>query len=474
MVSLATKHNDPEAKLGWNERIGFGIGGFGFNMINAVMGSFLTIYFTNAALLDAAIVSSIVAVSKLLDGISDLIVGNIVDRTKSPLGKGRAWLVRMCIPLAIATVLLFNVPQNAPDMVKYVYVFIFYNLVNAVFLTFVLVPFYSMISLISRNAYERGMLGNVQQIFQTLGNVVINSVFVAMLTRFTDSTETIYTQRSFTITMIIICAVMVLVTFICVLCTKERVKDDKKSNEEKGDAVNPITSFKALLSNRYWVIMFFANFVIFFVIIMYSVGSVFYAQYIYQDMSLYSFLANAISIAQFAIMFATPFFMKKFGKAKIYTFGILVLSIGFLGFGLFADGGSLPMIIIFNVLKGCGIGMAGGMAMGMVADTITYGKLKTGVNAVGMGNAALSAAQKLGLGLGTAVFGWVMDGAGFDGALDLQGIAQPAAVADAIRVMYSWVPLVMSLVIFALLLVLYDIDKKLPAMLAEAEKAEQN
>lgn len=469
MVSFATKHDDPDAKLGWGERIGFGVGGFGFNMINAVMGSFLTIYFTNAALLDAAIVSSIIAVSKLLDGISDLIVGNIVDRTKSSLGKGRAWLVRMCIPLAVSTVLLFNVPQNAPDMVKYVYVFIFYNLVNAVFLTFVLVPFYSMISLISRNGYERGMLGNVQQIFQTLGNVVINSVFVAMLTKFTDSAETIYTQRSFTITMIIICAVMVLITFICVLSTKERVKDDQESAEEKGDAVNPLTAFKSLLANRYWVIMFFANFVIFFVIIMYSVGSVFYAQYIYQDMNLYSFMANAISIAQFAIMFVTPFFMKKFGKSKIYTLGIAVLSVGFLGFGIFADGGSLPMIVLFNVLKGCGIGMAGGMAMGMVADTITFGKLKTGINAVGMGNAALSAAQKLGLGLGTAVFGWVMDAAGFDGALDIQGIAQPESVGNAIRVMYSWVPLVMSVFIFVLLVLLYDIDKKLPELQKQKE-----
>ena len=75
MISFATKHNDPEARLGWPERIGYGTGNLGMNMINAVLGSFLTIYFTNVALLDAGIIASIIAASKIFDGISDLVVG---------------------------------------------------------------------------------------------------------------------------------------------------------------------------------------------------------------------------------------------------------------------------------------------------------------------------------------------------------------------------------------------------------------
>lgn len=210
MASFATKHNDPNQKLGWGERIGYGTGQLGMNAINGILGSFLTIYFTNAAFLDAGIIATIIAISKVFDGISDLIMGNIVDRTHSKFGKARVWLMRMCIPFAIATVLLFYVPQNFPTMAKYVYVFILYNLVNAVFYTSMLVPYYSMISLMTKNPYERGMLGNVQQIFQTLANVIINAIFVKMLTTFTSSAETIYTQRAFTITMIIICMPTVL------------------------------------------------------------------------------------------------------------------------------------------------------------------------------------------------------------------------------------------------------------------------
>ena len=81
-------------------------------------------------------------------------------------------------------------------------------------------------------------------------------------------------------------------------------------------------TIRALLSNKYWVIMFFAMLCIFFVIIFYSIGGVYYSLYIFKDMGQYSWRANSISIAQFAIMFATPFFMAKFGKRWIYCAGM--------------------------------------------------------------------------------------------------------------------------------------------------------
>lgn len=471
MQGLATKHNDPEAKLGWGERIGYGTGQLGMNAINAVIGSFLTIYFTNCALLDAGIVASIIAVSKVFDGISDLIMGNIVDRTKSKFGKARVWLMRMCIPFAIATVLLFTVPSNWPDMARYIYVFIFYNLVNTVFFTSMAVPYYSLISLVTKNAFERGMLGNIQQIFQTLANVIINSVFIVMLTAFTDNTENIYTQRAFTVTMTVICICMVILSLFCFASVKERVKDGDPAEgqtDKKTDAANPLAAFKALVTNKYWLVMILANFVTFFVVIMYSVGNVYYCQYIYGNMGWYSFMSNAISIAQFAVMFITPLFMKKYGKANIYKAGTALMTVGFLGFGFFAH--SLPTIVVFNALKGLGLGMSGGMAMGMIADTITYSKIKSGINPVGMGNAAVSASQKLGLGLGTAVLGWVMAGAGFDASLDLQGIAQPDSVITAIQFMYNWIPVIMCGIVLVMLIIVYDLDKKLPEMQKEAEQ----
>lgn len=468
---LTTKHDDPNGKLGWGERIAFSSGGFGFNMINGIIGSFLTIYFTSAVGLNAGIIATILAVSKVFDGISDLIMGRIVDRTDTRLGKARVWLLRMCIPFAVSTMLLFFVPQNWPSMVQYIYVFLMYNIVNAVCLTGMIVPFYSMVGLVTANQYERGLLGNVQQIFQTLGNVVINSTFVTLLGWFTSSTETLYTQRGFTITMLIYCSAMVLVSLFCVFNTKERVKGDALQGEEKKEEHANTASFldtvKALLKNQYWLLLTLGNFVIFTIIIFYSMGTVFYSQYVLYDMGQYGILSNAISISQFAIMFVTPVIMTKISKEKIYTFGMLVMAIGFAATGIST---ASAILICGNVLKGLGVGLCGGMALGMVADTVTYGKLKTGIDTVGMGNAGISAAQKIGLGLGQAIFGWVIAAAGLDGALDQAGKHQPESVSTAINFLYGWVPAIMAAAMFVLFLFFYHCErdiKKLEGKAAE-------
>ncbi len=73
-------------------------------------------------------------------------------------------------------------------------------------------------------------------------------------------------------------------------------------------------------------------------------------------------------------------------------------------------------------MASCGRGMDSGMALGLVADSITYGKLKTGIDAIGKGNAGASAAQKLGLGLGlgVAIFGGAVAKAGLSGTIAAQ------------------------------------------------------
>ena len=466
---LTTKHDDPNGKLGWGERLAYGSGGFAFNMINGIIGSFLTIYFTSAAGLNAGIIATILAVSKIFDGISDLIMGRIVDRTDTKMGKARVWLLRMCIPFAVSTMLLFFVPQGFPDMVKYVYVFLIYNICNAVCLTGMLVPFYSMVGLVTAEPYERGLLGNIQQIFQTLGNVFVNSTFVILLTKFSENPNTIYTQRSFTLTLAVYCALMVVVSLFCIFNTKERVKldavsaDADKAEEPKKNE-NVMETVKALLANKYWLLLTLGNFVVFTIIIFYAMGTVFFSQYVLYDMSQYGMLANAISVAQFAIMFVTPILMTKISKEKIYTFGMLVMAIGFLGSAIT----TAPALLIgSNVLKGLGVGLSGGMALGMVADTVTYGKLKTGIDTVGMGNAGISAAQKIGLGLGQAIFGWVLAAAGLDAALDQLGQHQPQSVSTAITFLYGWVPAIMAAAMFVIFLLFYHCERDIKKLEAQ-------
>ena len=208
-------------------------------------------------------------------------------------------------------------------------------------------------------------------------------------------------------------------------------------------------------------------YLIFFVIVMYSEAAAYYAQYVLGDIDYYGPINNALSISQFVIMFLTPAFMKKFGKHRIYQVGLFAIIIGFAGTGL--CGTNLPLLILFNIIKGIGLGASRGMAFGMVSDTIEYGEWKSGVVTVGMGNAGVSAAQKLGLGLGQAVLGWVLAGSGFNSAEAVQS----AAAQSAISFCYNWIP-VICVALCIILMFFYRLDKEMPQIRQEMAERRKN
>ncbi|MCM1539746.1 MAG: glycoside-pentoside-hexuronide (GPH):cation symporter [Blautia sp.] len=465
MFSFASKTNDPNTKLGWNDRVGYGMGNFGMAWVNGMMSAFLMKYLTDVSLVDAGVVSAIIAISKLFDGVSDLIMGRIVDGTHSKFGKARVWLIRMCLPLAISVVLLFSIPASMTGMIKYIYVFILYNLVNSVFYTAMFVPYNSLISLSTTDSYEHGMLGNISMIFQTIANICMNTFFMTMVVKFSGAAEPYMAeaQGGWTLATIVVGIIIVISALVCICGTKERTAVQAEAGEKPRDEVPTGKALKSLFTNRYWLSMIFAMFVIFFIIVMYSAGAIYYCADVLGDYALYTPVNNALSIAQFAIMFLTPFFMKKFGKHKTYMVGLVGMGIGFLGTGF--AGTNVALLILFNALKGIGLGAAGGMAFGMVADTLEYGEWKDGFKTVGMGNAAISAAQKLGLGIGQVVLGLILDAGGYDGGAAVQS----DSAKSAISFLYNWLPVGMIVVTF-IIMITYKLDKELPKIQKELEE----
>lgn len=115
------------------ERFAYGCGDFGCNIIYTAMSAFLLFYYTDYAGVSAMAVGTIMMISRIFDGISDIVMGVIVDRTHSRFGKARPWILRMCIPFAISGVLMFSVPASWTSTPKLVYVFITYNLVSGIY-----------------------------------------------------------------------------------------------------------------------------------------------------------------------------------------------------------------------------------------------------------------------------------------------------------------------------------------------------
>ena len=438
---------------GWAERICYAAGGIGIRLgIGAITGYFL-IYLTNVALLDIAICSAIIAVSKLFDGISDIVVGNIIDNTVSNLGKARIWLLRMCLPFAVTLMLLFWVPSGLPQLLKYVYVFLIYNIVNTVMLTFMSLSHYSLVSLISGDRKEQTILSSIQALTRSIGAICGSVVFVRLLNTFTNEPGNQNTQVAYTRSIAVFCAAMLVLTLITVIGTRERVRTApvrKKTSLLKESAASLIL----LLKNRYWVTLIVCDLLIIIVLQLMATGAPYYALYILKDMNYVSQILMTNLIPTVLIMFAVPFLTEKFGKRKVFAAGLVIAILGLIGVGLTAP--SITPMLLFNGLAGLGHGLHKGTVVALTADMVIYTEKTTGQFKAGTGNAGLSAAEKLGTGLASVILGSLLAIAGFNAALKVQ----PEAASNMISMLFIWIPVLGLVIVLAIFLLFFDLERK--------------
>ena len=141
--------------LSFFNKFGYGTGDFAANMVYGLVSSFVMIYLTNTVGMNAGIIGTLILVSKLLDGVTDIFFGNLIDRTHSKMGKARPWMLWSYVGNALALVATFAIPESMGDTAKYAYFFIFYTLLNAIFYTANNISYSALTSLITKNPNER-------------------------------------------------------------------------------------------------------------------------------------------------------------------------------------------------------------------------------------------------------------------------------------------------------------------------------
>lgn len=457
-MNTKSDNMDPNAKLSFLERFAYGVGDYAGNLVYSSISAFLLVYYISVVHVDAAVASSILAISKIFDGISDLIMGRIVDRTKSKWGKARPWIIRMSIPLAVCTVLMFSVPASWGNAAQIAYMFLSYNLVSTVFYTGLNVPYATLQGLMTTNQYERGLLGNFRMLLATFGTMTVNTV-VPWLTTYFGGGE-MYTQSAWTISFIILMVVFVALNCLTFFCCKERVTDNVAETAEKPKGPSVLECLKSLLKNRYWIIMVVFLFSLYFMMSTFFGSNMYFAQYVLEDAGSYSLISNALSIAQMAMMFITPFIMIKLSKRWLAMIGMAVSVVAFVLTAM--AGKNVTMVVICNVLKGAAFGCGAATMFGLLQDAITYGQWLTGVQAMGMGNAASSFCMKVGSGVGTAALGWILDAGGFDGTAAVQS----ASAVASINVACIWVPVITG-IIGVICMLFFNIDKNYDKAVAD-------
>ena len=153
--------------LKWYQKVAYGTGDVAGNCGYALISSFMMLYLTNAVGLNSAIIGTLMMVSKLLDGVSDIFFGGLMDKTKSKMGQARPWMLYGQIGVSASLFLVFCIPSMSQTM-QYVYFFVFYTAYNAVFYTANSIAYASLAAKITKNGQERVQLGSIRFILRHL------------------------------------------------------------------------------------------------------------------------------------------------------------------------------------------------------------------------------------------------------------------------------------------------------------------
>lgn len=430
--------------LKWYNKVGYGSGDIAGNVVYAFLSSFVMIYLTNIVGLSAGIVGTLIAVSKLFDGFTDIFFGSMIDKTHTKLGKARPWMLYGYIGCAITLAAIFAVPESWGATAQYAWFFIAYTLLNGVFYTANNIAYSALTSLVTKNSKERVQMGSYRFIFAFATSLLIQSVTIGFVAKCGGGAAAWRTVA------IIYSVIGLIINTISTFSVKELSEEElhegkeKKAQEEK---YGLLEAFKLLVSNRFYLMICGVYILQQLYGAMINAG-IYYMTYVLKNENLYGAFSWAINIPLIIALVFTPALVGRWkGMYKLNLRGYMV---AVAGRGLVVVAGymgSVPLMLLFTALAAFGQGPWQGDMNAVIASCSEYTFLTKGKRVDGTMYSCTSLGVKLGGGLGTAIAGWMLEFSKFDGTLAMQ----PQSCIDMLHIMYLWLPLVIDVLIMLVL-----------------------
>ncbi len=430
--------------LKWYNKVGYGSGDIAGNVVYAFLSSFVMIYLTNTVGLSAGIVGTLIAVSKLFDGFTDIFFGSMIDKTHTKLGKARPWMLYGYIGCAITLAAIFAVPESWGATAQYAWFFIAYTLLNGVFYTANNIAYSALTSLVTKNSKERVQMGSYRFIFAFATSLLIQSVTIGFVAKCGGGAAAWRTVA------IIYSVIGLIINTISTFSVKELSEEElhegkeKKAQEEK---YGLLEAFKLLVSNRFYLMICGVYILQQLYGAMINAG-IYYMTYVLKNENLYGAFSWAINIPLIIALVFTPALVGRWkGMYKLNLRGYMV---AVAGRGLVVVAGymgSVPLMLLFTALAAFGQGPWQGDMNAVIASCSEYTFLTKGKRVDGTMYSCTSLGVKLGGGLGTAIAGWMLEFSKFDGTLAMQ----PQSCIDMLHIMYLWLPLVIDVLIMLVL-----------------------
>ena len=407
--------------------LGYLLGPAGALLLNAVLGTYLNVYYTDVLKLTplwgGVFLTVFPIVSKVIDAITNIVMGQVIDRTRTKEGKARPWLLLSAPLVTITAILLFIVPEGS-DTVKAIWVMISYNLFYSFAYTIFNMSHNLMVPLSTRDGTARGGLS----VFNQITSIMMSGILVALVFPMVIM-PMIGVDKSKWITLMSILAILALpLTLLEYFFTKERVTEENAGEEQAKNQLSFGKQIKILFTDKYMVLMYVYFLVYTIGTTLKNLGLVYYCNYVlgtYND-GITQMLVSVIGGVPMGIgIFAVWPLAKKFGKRNVTMVGFVLYAIGSLICWMFPT--SLVIVLAGQFIKNIGGLPCAYVFMALFADCLDHLEWRKNIR---MDGAAMSIYNIIAVAMGgimTGVFNWMLAGAGYAAPITAGSVAEASS-----------------------------------------------
>lgn len=461
-----------EGKEKW---LGYLLGPCGALLLNAVLATYLNVYYTDVLKLTTVWGGMFLVVfplvSKVIDAITNVLMGYIIDRTRTKQGKARPWLLFSAPLLFITGLLLFLVPSGNQTL-QVVWVMISYNLFYSFAFTIYNMSHNLMVPLSTRNTMQRGGLS----VFNQISTIMMSGILVALVFPMAIMPMLGVDKSLWIIVMGVLSGIALPLTLLEYYFTKERVTEEQMALEEK--KIPFLTQLKIVLTDQYMLVMFTYFLIYTLGSSLKNLGLVYYCNYVlgtYND-GITQMLVSVIGGIPMGIgIFAVWPLAKKFGKRNVTLAGFLLYALGSAICWIVPT--NLYIVLIGQFIKNIGGLPCAYVFMALFADGLDHIEWKSGIRCDGTAMSVYNIIAVAIVGVSTALFNAMISGAGYIAPDLVNGetvaFTQPDAVKNVITFAFVGLEMITGMVLAGLLIFL-SVEKTISRkqdMIRERQKA---
>ena len=460
-----------EQVSGKEKWLGYLLGPAGALLLNAVLATYLNVYYTDVlklgSLWGGAFLVVFPIISKIIDAITNVIMGQVIDRTRTKEGKARPWLLLSAPLVSVTGILLFTVPQ-ASETVQAIWVVLSYNLFYSFAYTIFNMSHNLMVPLSTRNTTDRGGLS----VFNQIASIMMSGILVALIFPMVIMPMLGVDKVKWITTMSLLSVIALPLILLEYYFTKERV------TLESQDAVEAEVPFlqqiKTVFSDKYMVIIY-----VYFLI--YTLGCSiknislpYFCNYVlgtYNDGITQTLLSVIGGIPMGIGIFAVWPLAKRFGKRNVTAVGFVLYAIGGIVCWLFPT--NMVVMLIGQFIKNIGGLPCAYVFMALFADVLDHMEWKNHSRCDGIAMSVYNIIACALIGICTGIFNGLLSGAGYVEPELIEGVTVAAVQSDAVKnvITFSFVGLeVITGIILAVLLIFLNVEKDIGKKQAEIAK----